>query len=155
MFDMKKYFEVFGHTCKLSENGEDSSHTSSWTQTITEWTTVNPTSSLTLQNFNSHSAIVNERKFHLAVHPWTIHPFSRFTFAWECFIMLVFLGGLIFSPMHFFEYVDPDQLNGIYNLNIILIVKVVCIIDMVLRFFTGHLDGRGFSVSFDKPSSLA
>lgn len=76
---MKKYFEMFGHTCEL-EADEDSVKRVKW---LRRWTMIDPTSNLTLQHFNSHATIVNERKRHLQIYPVTVHPFSRFKFMWE------------------------------------------------------------------------
>lgn len=147
-FDMKNYFQKFGHTCELNEDVEDTQTDARWwSQTFVEWMTVNPTSNLTLQHFNSHSAVVRERKFHLMNHPTTIHPFSHFKAAWDCFRVLGLLSGLIYEPLQYLDYVDNNDYSDVVNLSVILCVKFFCIVDMLLRFFMGHLEGHNFAVS--------
>lgn len=146
---MKEYFEKFGHTCELKVDDELGSLLKDqprWKRALIKWMKIDPTSSLTLQHFSSHSSIVEARKFHLASHRVTIHPFSRFKWAWECFMMFVFLWGLIYGPLHYLDYVDSDEATNVGNLLILTLVKVLCIVDMAARFITGFVN-KEFAVS--------
>lgn len=147
---MQKYFEKFGHTCEFDVDEEFKKFLkgkSRVEEIIIKYTTIDPVSSLTLQHFNSHSAITNERKFHLENHPKTIHPFSKFKFIWECSMVLVFLCGLIYSPLQYLDYVDKDEDTNIGNINFMILIKSICLIDMALRFFIGDHDERNFTVN--------
>lgn len=155
---MRNYFEKLGHTCELKEeeDSENSLKGINWVRKVfVKWTTVDPISNLTLQHFNSHSNVVNERKFHLKNHPMTIHPFSRFKFAWECVMMLTLFCGLIYAPLQYLDYVDKDKTSTVGNLAIMKWVKAFCIIDMLTRFFTGYLDEKNFVVSLKIQNCLA
>jgi hypothetical protein len=150
---MRKYFETFGHTCELPDEGiEDAS----WRRWLFKWTTIDPTTQLTRQNFNSYSTIVKERKFHLTSHPLAVHPFSRLKFVWEAFMLVTLLCGLIYAPLQYLDYVDKNEETDVGNLLIMKWVKSFCIVDVVTRFFTGYFDERSFAVSFngDQPTAL-
>jgi hypothetical protein len=142
---MRKYFRTFDHTCELAE--EDTSSSVAWRRKLLEWTTIDPTNQLTRHDFNSYSRMVNERKFHLASHPLTVHPFSRLKSAWEAFMLGVFLCGLIYAPLLFLDYVDKHNTNESGSLAIMRLVKFFCIVDMIARLFTGYIDERSKTVS--------
>lgn len=147
---MRKYFEKFGHTCDLKgeEDLESVLKDVGWARKVfIKWTTVDPVSNLTLQHFNSHSSIVNERKIHLENHRLTIHPFSRFKFIWECVMISAFLCGLIYGPLQYLRYLDESKSANIEDLVIMIWVKAVCIIDMLIHFFVGYIDEENFVVS--------
>lgn len=144
---MRKYFETFDHSCELSD--EDIKRT-----LLHEWTTIDPMTQLTRQNFNSFSTIDNERKFHLTSHPLTVHPFSRLKFAWDAVMLVTLLAGLIYSPLQYFAYVDKRDETNVGNLFIMKWVKSFCIVDMTARFLTGYFDEQSFAVSFALPQSL-
>lgn len=148
---MKKYFEKFGHTCELNydEKAEnlDQGRIKKAKEAFVKWATIDPTSNLTLQHFNSHSSIVNERKFHLENHLMTIHPFSRTKMIWECFIVLVFLCYLVYGPLIFFDYVRENTKTYLEDISNMKSMNIFCIIDMVTRFFTGYVDENNFVVS--------
>lgn len=147
--NMRKYFERFGHTCEWEVEEElvkFLAGKSRLKQTCIKWTTLDIASNSAQQHFNSYSAIVNEMKFHLENHPTTIHPFSRFKQLWELFMIAVFLCGLIYSPLQYLDYVDMNSSDA-GNIRIMKSVKILCIIDMALRFFMGHLDEPSFAVS--------
>lgn len=145
---MKRYFEIFGHTCELIADENLDPRREWFREIFIKWTTVDPTSNLTLQHFNSHSTIVNARKFHLANHRFTIHPFSRFKCLWETFMTVVLLYALIRAPLRFLNLVDTHDEGNIDSLGSMVTVKLLCIFDMVLRFIMGHVDHKNFEVSF-------
>jgi hypothetical protein len=144
---MKKYFEKFGHSCELDDDVKvESSRREKIKETIVIWTTIDPTSDITLHHFNSHSAIVNERKFHLENHPRTIHPFSRLKlWIWEPVFVLVFLCALISGPLMFFDYIQKTDLY-VEDMKYMYCVYVFCVIDMFLRFFNGFVVKKKFMV---------
>lgn len=146
---MRKYFKKFGHTCDLKGelDLESSLKGIRWVRKVfIKWTTVDPLSNLTLQHFNSHSNVMNERKFHLENHPLAIHPFSRFKFVWECVMVSSLLCGLIYCPLMYLDYVGKDEIN-VDSLAIITWVKAFCIVDMLTHFFIGYMDEENFVVS--------
>lgn len=145
---MKRYFEIFGHTCELIADENLDPRREWFREIFIEWTTVDPTSNLTLQHFNSHSTIVNEREFHLANHRFTIHPFSRFKGLWETFITVVLLYALIRAPLRYLSFVSEYDKENIDCIESMVTVKLLCIIDMALRFIMGHVDHENFAVSF-------
>lgn len=141
---MKKYFENFGHKCKLEDDEEEEFDIegSRINRAFTKWKTVDPTSILTLQHFSSHAAIVNERRSHLQYFPSTFHPFSRIVMVWECFMLLVFSFGLIYGPLQFVLSTDERAVDPIESVIIMLVAKIFCLLDMVRRFFTGFYDEK-------------
>lgn len=147
---MKEYFEKNGHVCELSLEGDPEScpwaRTARFRQLLVKWTTIDSTSNLTLQHFNSHWTIFAATKFHLKNHPTTIHPFSRFTTVWEGVMMIVFLCALIYDPLQYLDYI-VDFEDNVGDMPINKLVKAFCIVDMMIRFFTGYLDERKFEVS--------
>lgn len=145
---MKRYFELFGHTCELEVREESRKGVDWLRKTLIDWITVDPTSNQTVEHFNSHATIINERKRHLQSYPVTVHPFSRFKFLWEVMMTVVFLVGLIYAPLLFLFYFDHTVESSIGNLSIMISVKVFCILDMTMRFFTGYWDDENFTVSF-------
>ena len=58
--------------------------------------------------------------------------------------MLVFLGGLIYSPL---MYIDYGVAGNVVTITIMTSVKTLCFVDMVTRFFTGYFDEKEFVVS--------
>lgn len=165
---MKKYFERFGHTCELNDDEEKAKrfNREGIKKTLVKWATIDPTSNLTLQHFNSYSTIVNERKFHLENHPKTIHPFSQIKLIWECLMALAFLCTLIAGPLMFFDYVKHNELetkttgaipknsnvyknpkNYIEDNPAVILGRSFCVIDIFTRFFTGYIDDENSVVS--------
>lgn len=57
------------------------------------------------------------------------------------------LTGLIYGPLQYLDYIDDDETTDVGNLALIKIVKIICVIDMILRFFCGYVDEKNFSVS--------
>lgn len=159
---MKKYFESFKHRCELNveEGIEGFLKNKHWLrQSFIKWTTIDPTSELTLQHFNSYSAFANGRKFHLENYPLTIHPFSQFKLVWEIIMMLVLLCGLILDPLHFLDYFKEGHvISGVISSDFLASVrasvKIVCILDMAARFFMGFVDERNSTVSSCEPQLL-
>jgi hypothetical protein len=147
---MMRYFEKFGHTCGLTDCDDLKRILGSkpWlTRTVFKWTSIDPSSEITTQFYNSYCAVVNGTEHHLRKYPLTIHPFSRFKFIWECFMASVFLIGLIYVPLQYLDYVNKHSKDTIGNLTLMKSVKTACIVDMFLRFFIGFVDEKKFIVS--------
>lgn len=147
---MKRYFEKFGHTCDLKvedEFGDTQGRVERVRKAIIKWSTIDPLSNLTLQHFNSHSNIMNEMKLHLEKYPYTIHPFSRIKFLWECVMASVFLIGLLCSPLQYLSYTEVSVETSTRNFSTMESVKTVFLVDMIVRFFTGYWDQEDFVVS--------
>lgn len=145
-----KYFEKFGHTCSVKSDEVLENYLenrSRLQQAVVKWTTIDPQSEITTEFFNSHSSVVNGMRFHLEQHPTTIHPFSRFKFVWECYMILVFLNGLVYAPLLYMYYVNNNPHEHFGNILVMQLIKVSCIVDMILRFFTGFVDEKNFKVS--------
>lgn len=149
--NMKKYFEKFGHTCDLKVEEEPETPRSlvkRIQKVFIEYSTINPLSNLTLQYFNDHANIMTERRLHLEKHPSSIHPFSRIKFYWEFIMALVFLIGFIAGPLQYLVYIDQHK-EELFPGNFLLMkgVKIICLIDMIVRFFAGYWDEENFMVS--------
>ncbi|CRL00606.1 CLUMA_CG013866, isoform A [Clunio marinus] len=149
---MEHYFLKFGHNCELRDDELKNllSDKSKLKRKLLKWTTINVKSNLTLQHFNSHAAIVNDRRLHFENHLSTIHPFSNFKWFWEVFIGLVFLSGLFYDPLMYLKYVGEDPSESVGNLIIMKLIKIFCTIDMFVRFFTGYLDPKNFTIVLDR-----
>lgn len=151
VINMKQYFKKFGHTCDLKVEGSGEipfADKKNWLRKkLVEWATIDLTSNLTLQHFNSFSTAVHGKKSHLEEHPFTIHPFSRFRLIWECLMICSFLTGLIYIPLQYIDYVVDDA-DNIGNLFIMEVTKTVGIVDMVMQFFSGYWDQKNFEVRF-------
>lgn len=144
---MKKYFENFGHTCELSDDDDKEFKEDKTKKAFTKWKTIDPTSALTLLHFNSHSSIVNELQHHLLYFPSTLHPFSRLIMVWEWFMLLVFLFGLFHGPLTILLYVEDMSVSKSGSMAVMMVVKIICIFDMIRRFFTGFVNERSNMVS--------
>lgn len=133
---MKKnlYFEIFGHFCELNDDGD--------VNKIQRWTTLDPTSKLTLHHFNSHSAIINERKQHLESHPFIIHPFSNFKMLWEMLMIFVLLICLVYDPLQFLHLLEEQSLHVDLSF-----INIFIVIDIIIRFSMGFWDENNFKVS--------
>lgn len=145
-----KYFENFGHTCGLEIDPDSESYLHNLPplhRFLIKSTSIDPKSETTMQYFKSHAAMVNGTKFHIENHPITIHPFSRFKFFWELVMAGNFLTGLIYGPLQYLDYIDDDVESDIGNITLIKIVKFICVMDMILRFFCGYVDEKKFTVS--------
>lgn len=153
VINMKKYFKKFGHTCDLKVEGSGKIPVvdkKNWLRKkMVEWATIDLTSNLTLQHFNSFATAVSEKKTHLEGHPLTIHPFSRLTMAWEFVMILSFLIGLVYIPLQYMDYVD-EQADNVGNLLIMKVTKTLGSVDMVMNFFSGYLDQKKFEVRFEE-----
>lgn len=148
---MKKYFEKFDHTCDLEDEEEPDESQERFERLrklIIKWATIDPLSNLTMQHFNTYSNIKHEMKRHLQRHPMIIHPFSRIKCFWEGVMTFVLLAGLITSPLEFLVYTDRAKESFVGRFTLLRIVKTVCIVDMISRFFTGYWDEENFVVSF-------
>lgn len=144
------YFENFGHTCGLKIDADYRSYLNNLPplyRFLIKWTSIDPKSEPTMQYFKSHAAIVNGTKFHIENHPITIHPFSRFKFIWEFVMAVNFFTGLIYGPLQYLDYIDDNVESDIGNITLIKIVKFICVMDMILRFFCGYVDEKKFTVS--------
>lgn len=148
---MEQYFKKFGHTCNLKLKDSDKTPAAdkkNWLRKkFVEWSTIDLTSNLTLQQYNSYSTAVRGRKRHLEEHPLTIHPFSRLKMAWECVMIFSFLTALIYIPLQYLDYVDDDATNNVGSLLIMKTTKALGVLDMVVNFFSGYWDERNFKVS--------
>lgn len=144
---MKKYFENFGHTCELSDDDNEDVKVDKSKKAFTKWKTIDPTSALTLLHFNSHSSIVNELQHHLLYFPSTLHPFSRLVMVWEWFMLLVFLFGLFYGPLTILLYVEDMSVSKSSSMAVMMTTKIICIVDIIRRFFTGFVDERSNMVS--------
>lgn len=147
-----RYYEAFGHTCSLKIDEDYQNYLNNRPRLhrfLVKFTSIDPHSEPTKQFFNSHAAVVNGTKLHLDNHPLTIHPFSRFKFIWELIMTATFLTGLIYTPLQYLDYVDNDIHGSIGDLTIMKTVKILCIVDMILRFFCGYVDEMKFTVSKD------
>lgn len=144
------YFEAFGHTCNLKIDEDFQFFLNNRPpiyRFLIKWTSIDPKSETTTQYFNSHASFVNGTKYHLENHPLTIHPLSRIKFIWEIIMATTFLTGLIYSPLQYLDYVDMSEIKGdIGNLTIMKTVKIISILDMILRFFCGYVDEKKFKV---------
>lgn len=60
---------------------------------------------------------------------------------------LVFVVDLIYAPLMFFFYLDYTTAPSVGNLDVLATVKLFCIVDMAMRFFTGYWDNSQFVVS--------
>lgn len=143
-------FENFGHTCGIKMDGDMPSYLNNLPplhRFLVKWTSIDPKSEATMQYFKSRAAIANGTKFHIENHPLTIHPFSRLKLIWELVMAANFLTGLIYGPLQYLDYIDDDETTDIGNLTLIKIVKFVCVMDMILRFFCGYVDEKEFTVS--------
>lgn len=153
VINMKKYFKKFGHTCdlkvELEGSGEipDGDKKNWYRKKLLEWATIDLTSNLTLQHFNSFATAVREKKKHLKEHPLTIHPFSRLKMIWECVMIVSFLTGLIYIPLQYMDYVDKNM--NVSNLFIMKVTKILGSVDMIVHFFSGYLDEEHFEVKFE------
>lgn len=145
---MKKYFRLFGHDCEVATDRSPESRDGWLRAKAIDFITINPTSNLTLQHFNSYATIVNERRRQLQLYLTTIHPFSQFKFLWEVMMLGWFLLGMWYAPMLFLLYFDDSAASSVGNLTIMWSVKIACIIDMIIRFFMGYWDDLNFVVSF-------
>lgn len=155
---LMSYFENFGHTCGLKIDADYRSYLNNLKpldRFLIKWTSIDPKSEPTMQYFKSHAAIVNGTKFHIENHPITIHPFSRFKFIWELVMAVNFLTGLIYGPLQYLDYIDDDETTDIGNITLIKIVKFICVMDMILRFFCGYVDEKKFTVSREKINFLS
>jgi hypothetical protein len=132
-----KYFEKFGHYCKLNYDGDEDS-----LKLFQKWTTIDPTSKLSLLHFNSHSAIINERKIQVQNHPFIIHPFSSFKMLWELIMILVYIFLLIYEPLQFLHLLKYKQWHVFWSF-----INVFSVIDIILRYFMGFWDENNFKVS--------
>lgn len=145
---MKEYFENFGHTCALCDDKEEEDFKGEGImKAFTRWKTIDPTSVLTLQHFNSHSSIVHERRSHLTYFPWTLHPFSKIVMVWQIFMTVIFMFGLIYGPLLILFFVNERKVSKFGSMTIMMASKMVCIFDMIRRFFTGFLDESSNMVS--------
>jgi hypothetical protein len=129
------YFEKFGHYCALNKDGDVINR-------LQRWTTVDPTSKLSLLHFNSHSAIINERKFHIENHPLIIHPFSSFKMLWEILMILALLICLVYDPLQYLHLLNPKCSHVDWSF-----INIVCVIDIFLRFRMGYWDENNFKAS--------
>lgn len=146
---MRKYFEKFGHFCELHLDDDYQNYLNGMTKfkrKLIEWTTIDPASPLTLQYFKSYLTICNDRQLHLNSYLGTIHPFSRFKFAWELVMIVIFLIGLIYHPLQNLNYVDKYIEDDAGNIILMGLLKVFCIIDIMLRFIIGRFDDDTFLV---------
>lgn len=152
IINMEQYFKKFGHTCNLKVRDEDEipvADNKNWfREKLFEWSTIDLTSNLTLQHFNSYSTAANAKKRHREEHPLTIHPFSRLKMAWECVMLFSFLIGLVYIPLQYLDYVDDDASNNVGSLLIMKVTKALGVVDMVVIFFSGDWDQKNFEVSF-------
>ncbi|KAG5674638.1 hypothetical protein PVAND_004592 [Polypedilum vanderplanki] len=144
-----KYFEKFGHFCSLKydEKLENYLDNLTWFQYLI---TIDPSSPITTSFFNSHSAVVNGMKYHLKNYPNTIHPFSKLKFIIECIMSVIFLCGLIYTPLLYMYYIRKDDQDTFGNVPVIYTIKLACALDMILRFFTGRVDERNVEIILDK-----
>lgn len=68
-------------------------------------------------------------------------------------MMVVFFCDLMYTPLQYLDYVDDNRYNDRGNLDIMAVLKMICIVDMITRFFFGYLDEtNNFVVSWDLPS---
>lgn len=144
------YFQKSGHSCAVKSDADIEiylNNLSPLNRFLVKWTSIDPKSELTVQYFKSHAAIIVATKLHIENHRITIHPFSRVKFLWECVMTLNFLTGLIYGPLQYLDYIDDDETTDIGNIALIKIVKALCVMDMVLRFFCGYVDEKEHSVS--------
>lgn len=147
---MEQYFKKFGHTCNLKAVDSDETPATdkkNWLrEKFVEWSTIDLTSNLTLQHYNSYATAVRGRKRHHEEHPLTIHPFSRLKMTWECVMIFSFLAALIYIPLQYLDYVDDDATNNVGSLLFMKTTKTLGVLDMVVNFFSGYWDERNFKV---------
>lgn len=143
----KEYFEKFGHTCGLRNEEEEDYETNRIKGSFTKWKTVDPLSTLTLQHFNSHAAIVNEQRSHLLYFPLTLHPFSRIIMVWERIMLVVYAFALFWGQLKILFFVGKSQREIGTCIIVMFVVRIICFADMARRFFTGFIDKNTNHVS--------
>lgn len=143
----RRYFKKFGHSCELNDE-EENTTANQIKGSFNRWKTVDPMSILALQHFNSYAAIVNEQQSHLRYFPKTLHPFSRIVKVWRWFMLVIFSLGMFCGQLQLFIFVhdNPGEIRK-YTRVTILFVRVICMTDMVRRFFTGFVDKDTNNVS--------
>ncbi|XP_050094110.1 potassium/sodium hyperpolarization-activated cyclic nucleotide-gated channel 1-like [Anopheles aquasalis] len=111
---------------------------------------VDQRSALTRQVFRSDTAIKREISRQLTYYPRTVHPLSRFRFAWECLMIVTFAMAFQLIPydvMFLFRVQDYYPFTAIHM--ILLALDFICMLDIVVSFYTGTCDPRNQRVHLD------
>lgn len=149
----------YKHNCSLSGHPNTNRRTTKTQSFIANivalWrklTRVSPYNYHSKSYFRTRAAIELERKRHLENDfPCIIHPFSLFRLAWKCWMLFVLFFSLILNPLDiaFFPIATLPDLTLVE-----IIIDLICIIDIVITFFTGYADVKTKTVILD-PTMIA
>lgn len=122
------------HKCTVNEEDAVLSKLT-WFQKIRLISYDNP---LRLSYFRSDVSVREERRRHLEVNKYAIHPFSSFRAWYEVYMVYVYASALITKPLDAgFMDREYNEHHFIYQLYTI-VVDFLCWIDIFVNFFTGY-----------------
>ncbi|XP_053674591.1 potassium/sodium hyperpolarization-activated cyclic nucleotide-gated channel 1-like [Anopheles nili] len=100
--------------------------------------------------FRSDTALKRELSRHVTYYPRTIHPFSYFRFIWECIMIVTFASAFLMIP---YDVVFLFQQEDYYPFSpfhvVLLCTDGVCLLDVVVRFYSGTYKRRKQQVDLD------
>ncbi|KAL3273781.1 hypothetical protein HHI36_015208 [Cryptolaemus montrouzieri] len=95
-----------------------------------------------IEYYRTTTGLMNEKRRQVeSSHYYMIHPFSDFTNVHEAVMTLVFLICFILIP--FIDAYKREHILHLSSQNILLsLANIFCILDIILRFFTGYVEDK-------------
>ncbi|XP_058066357.1 potassium/sodium hyperpolarization-activated cyclic nucleotide-gated channel 1-like [Anopheles bellator] len=111
---------------------------------------IDESSPLARQVLHSDMAVKREISRHLTYYPCTVHPLSRFRFAWECLMIVTFAMAFQMIP---YDVVFMFRVEDYYPFTafhwILLATDIICLLDVVMSCYTGTYDRRNRRVELN------
>ncbi|KAJ2947297.1 hypothetical protein O0L34_g17013 [Tuta absoluta] len=106
---------------------------------------------LSILNFISYPAVMVERRRQIFEGgAWVIHPYSSLCLFWRTFMLFVNYGYVFIAPMRFcYILPEPVPTHNPFD-HMLLLLKFVCLIDIIMRFNTGYKDEKEVYIVLDR-----